>query len=146
MPECSMTKKSIEWVAGLFEGEGCFSIHRSKQGDRVYSHLRLSVNSVDEDVIRTLHDSVECGIVGYCRTKSQKENGWQGQWHWRVHGKAAENLAMLLMPHLHERRKKRFIEIVSQVYEEKLERADLPRAPRSDKGVVRGPNKRTRES
>lgn len=53
--------RSIEWVAGLFEGEGCFGIACSgKKSHMLY--LRLIVSMTDEDVIRTLHETVGVGI------------------------------------------------------------------------------------
>lgn len=119
MPVCSMIK-SIEWVAGLFEGEGNFAIIRCGK-DKKYKYLKLSVTMVDEDVIRTLLDSVEIGKVNTYHTPSGKQKGHQPIWRWEVTGTRAEVLALALAPHLHSRRKAKLSELLAEIWSTRLE-------------------------
>lgn len=44
--EMSITTKDIVWLAGLLEGEGCFS-----PGSHNPAHCRIQLNMTDEDVV-----------------------------------------------------------------------------------------------
>lgn len=46
------SRESLAWAAGLFEGEGCFSSH--KTGNRI-SGIDVSITSADEDVLIKFH-------------------------------------------------------------------------------------------
>jgi hypothetical protein len=47
-----MIRNELErgWVAGLLEGEGCFSLHRVKQCGGVYVYPKVQLITTDEDV------------------------------------------------------------------------------------------------
>ncbi len=92
-----MNDLELGWVAGLFEGEGCISI----TGERI---VRLSVPSVDPDIIERLH-----GLVGIGAVYQQKYQVSSGETHtlhrWQA-GRLLEvqKLLRLLLPHLGLRR------------------------------------------
>ena len=91
---------SIEWAAGLFEGEGCISLSQRKGRSRASASLIL--DSTDEDVV------VKFGqIVGVkcSRYHSPKKPHWKPQWRWDT-GKRSEvaRILSLLLPYFGNRR------------------------------------------
>ena len=91
---------SIEWAAGLFEGEG--SIYQNKVFGGKYSYPRIQITMSDEDVIRRFSEVV--GIPHYSIHKTTKENRKQC-WTWRtgVRDEVRHILGMLL-PYFGNRR------------------------------------------
>lgn len=96
----------IAWAAGLFEGEGCISINKSKRFGRVYSTALLSLQMTDEDSVQRFADIV--GMPENCkgphlgRTLKHKP-----VWRWCVMAKKARTVIHLLYPHLGKRRRQR---------------------------------------
>jgi hypothetical protein len=101
------TETDIAWAAGLFEGEGCFSLANGK-------YLRCSMNTTDKDVLERFVKIVGVGnILDYKRggvSPLTKKDGWQ----WSVSGKKALPVAEMLRPYLGARRQMRLAEILSQ--------------------------------
>jgi hypothetical protein len=62
---------SLEWAAGLFEGEGCFSL------DGCYPQAKLEMN--DEATVRKFHSIIGVGAVYPIRRK-----GSTPSWEWKV--------------------------------------------------------------
>jgi hypothetical protein len=52
---------TFEWAVGLFEGEGCISMRRPN-GAR-YEYVRLTLGSVDFDVVNRFHRVVKVGRI-----------------------------------------------------------------------------------
>ena len=67
-----MEKLSYEYLAGLFDGEGCIRIQKNKWSisciNPVYS-LRLTINMTDKTVINTIHS-----MFGGCLNVSKRPN------------------------------------------------------------------------
>lgn len=108
-PLVNATPEQIAWCAGLFEGEGCFST----SGYDPYIYFLMTMKMTDEDVIRKFHEIVTVGKVRRHHPPSNKDR--QVQWHWYVGSAAAENLGWMLLPHLGNRRRARFIEVLEAV-------------------------------
>lgn len=92
-----MKKIDLAWVAGLFEGEGCIYITPDKR------IVRLSLSSVDFDVIEKLHSLVE---IGHTHTVDYTvQSGPRTKMVW-LSSKLTENqdLLLKLLPFLSERR------------------------------------------
>ena len=104
----------IAWAAGLFEGEGSFSVRRYGEGGRV--GLRMSLSSTDFDVIEKFWRTVGCGNVGgpYWHSASTKP-----QYAWTLN-RAGEfiELASRLRPYLGERRKAKLDECLTAYKEQ----------------------------
>jgi hypothetical protein len=66
----------IIWASGLFEGEGCITMSQGK-------HIRLQLNSTDEDVVRRFHKAVNVGMVEGPMRAHTWPTKWKSQWRWR---------------------------------------------------------------
>jgi len=83
-----MTENETHWVAGILEGEGCFSRHvRSSNGSVCYA---IHCEMTDEDVIQKLHSITQVGTL----VKRQNISGRRDprvrkpSWIWSVQNKA----------------------------------------------------------
>ncbi len=94
-------------MTGLFEGEGCISMHRSP-GGRMYPSLAL--NMTDEDVVRRLQEITGCGSI---HVREGKQEGHKRQWCWKV-GSIRQVIRLLtaMAPLLASRRRARALEVV----------------------------------
>ena len=109
------TKEQIAWAAGLFEGEGCFTIATTtwpRNNGRVSytKQIRSKINMTDEDVVRKFHAIVGIGSVVYVSPTSEK---YLPQWQWYT-GKVEEAryIYTLLREHLGKRRRMRAEELL----------------------------------
>ena len=96
--------KDIIWLAGLLEGEGCFSL--MKANGRSGQYPSISVGMTDEDIIVRISDiwgSNVCHRINHWRT--------------HVHGVKAISWMMTLYPLLGKRRRAK-IEKVIKVWKE----------------------------
>jgi hypothetical protein len=94
--------KDLYWVAGIVEGEGCFTIHRE--------YIRVSVKMTDEDIIRRLHS-----VTGIGKVAGPHANGdLKPSWKWEVNvQKDASALMMTLYPIMGERRQEKIEECLA---------------------------------
>ncbi len=99
----TLSQPDLQWLAGLFEGEGCIGIFPQGRGCQNLG-VRLSVEMCDKDVVERFHSLVGTGTFGK-RAKKQKPH-WKDQWIWRcgVKNDNAELLG-LLYPVFGKRRK-----------------------------------------
>ena len=75
--------RELAWAAGLFEGEGCISIHKTPTRYGTYTYPRLRVVMTDEDSIRRFHSAVGVGrIFGPYRPPSRSTR--KPIWEWIV--------------------------------------------------------------
>jgi hypothetical protein len=93
-----LTESELNWVAGIFEGEGCISM--LGRG----AHLSLTVAMADEDVVRRVARLVGVGTV---LERSRQVEHWKTLWVWRCGGFEAAQLLRVLLPHLGARRSAR---------------------------------------
>jgi hypothetical protein len=105
------------WAAGLFEGEGSFSMDRGRKG---YTGLHATLASTDEDVVRTFHRIVAVGTVTGPHSRAKAH--WKPLWRWETKGVNVERVYHLLEPWLHSRRRARFAELLIErrAYEQRL--------------------------
>jgi hypothetical protein len=107
----------LGWIAGLFEGEGSFSVrqHNSKHGAKLYEYKRsiAQVKSTDEDVIRTLHSLVGLGAVwGPYWSKGSTKPYWQ----WAITNTTEYAFFCLLIGnYLHDRRFKQMMKVAEEM-------------------------------
>jgi len=95
-----MRNNSIEWAAGLFEGEG--SIYMNTVNGGKSSYPRIAIAMTDEDVIRRFGEVV--GITHYTLRKDNTPNR-KPAWEWRtgVREEVIRILSMML-PYFGNRR------------------------------------------
>ena len=97
--------QEIAWAAGLFEGEGCFSLQR-RSTNPGSCNLRAALRMVDEDVVRAFAEIIGVGRVSGPSSKQM--------WEWKASGEEAEQTYALLGPWLHSRRRARYVELLEQ--------------------------------
>lgn len=70
-----MQDTDIAWVAGLLEGEGCFSIYERKNRPNT-TDCAIHCEMTDEDVIRKLHNIVGVGNISYRPARRNRQPTW----------------------------------------------------------------------
>ncbi|HVS85645.1 MAG TPA: LAGLIDADG family homing endonuclease [Gaiellaceae bacterium] len=101
----------LAWAAGLFEGEGHFTVRQ--RGPRWRALLEIGVTSTDRDVIERFAAIVGTGNVRE-RDRLARPH-WKRQFYWTTSGHAAHRVADMLLPMLSERRRARHAEIAAIV-------------------------------
>lgn len=105
-----LEEKDIYYLAGIIEGEGCFSVFSGKRG----GGRRLRVEMTDYDIIFRLQQISEMGkITGPYNRIGNHGQEWKPIWHWSVNKKT--DLARLLLaiyPVMGERRQKELARLV----------------------------------
>lgn len=106
-----MDKEQISWAAGLFEGEGCFTLTRGTTDGRTYQHPKAELNSTDQDVVERFSAIVGVGHVRKL-TFDRRGEHYKPQWSWSIGGhQGVQQVVALLWPWLCERRRARAAEI-----------------------------------
>jgi hypothetical protein len=127
-----MNKKDLEiaWAAGLWEGEGCFSMSRTSTG-RIQAQAIIS--SVDKDVIEKFHKIVEFGTIKI-RQPAEGRSEKQVSYVWSVSSISKfSELALMFWPYLGQRRRARAIEIIDLVSKNVDRRQSEHRSERYDR-------------
>jgi hypothetical protein len=97
-----MKDTEIAWLAGLIEGEGCFT------GDA--EHPKIFVQMTDLDVIERLRVVTGVGFYSRCSTRAAHH---KPSWKWAVQSRErARELMALLFPHMGVRRRARIKELL----------------------------------
>lgn len=97
----------LAWAAGVWEGEGCFSLARQKKPKRgvAYIYAMATLTMTDEDIVRRLGEIIGMGTVKGPYT--YKSGGRKlPYWEFRIQGKGALEVAELFRPWLGKRRLK----------------------------------------
>ncbi|MCR4339224.1 MAG: hypothetical protein NUW01_04970 [Gemmatimonadaceae bacterium] len=93
------TEAEIAWAAGLFEGEGCFSVWTGAHGR---SYVRAQLGMKDGDVVERFAALAGAGKVRKRRTAHER---WSPIFEWSTaDSEAVRSLIVLLLPWLGERR------------------------------------------
>ena len=100
--------KSIEWAAGLYEGEGWLSTKGKANG------WRLAVRMTDYDVVKAFHDTIQVGkMYGPCRPPSKPAHH---KAHWEVYVHNKHDIFKVICdfyPYMGERRRAKFDEFLT---------------------------------
>jgi hypothetical protein len=122
------------WLAGLYEGEGCFSIckirtYRKTSGFTraryVYHNPVVQVGMTDKDILDRVASILQWHVVGPYRSDRNGVNPRSDFTHYRplfyvtLSGKAAMQLCSILYPLLGERRRRQ-IDKLRQANDHKL--------------------------
>jgi len=101
---------TIEWAAGLFEGEGCIT-HRDKEHKKPYLKMQMT----DWDVVRKFHEVV--GVGSLVEDKRSREHPvWQSQLVWRTTNKKdTQHLLSLMLPYFGNRRAYKALNILDDL-------------------------------
>jgi hypothetical protein len=99
--------EQVAWAAGLFEGEGCFTMTARKRTPRASMYM------TDEETVRRFHAIMGVGSVTATNPPSRPAHH-KPQWMWCANGKDVETVLCLLRPFLSSRRLERGEEIVRE--------------------------------
>jgi hypothetical protein len=95
----------LGWVAGLIEGEGSFTVKKSKRKNGYSCQPQLRVSMTDEDVVRKLASLIPVGNV--CKA-GRRTKGGKEVWIWSLSkSQALIDLMIVLRSLLGRRRRER---------------------------------------
>jgi hypothetical protein len=101
-----MSDLDIAWLAGILEGEGCFSTPSSKRG------MVITVSMTDKDIIERLTEITGIGTI----SSSTPTPPRKPYWNWRVSTTADSiRIALSVAPFLGERRRNKILEILETI-------------------------------
>ena len=102
--------RDIRWLAGLLEGEGCFSTSTSPRNERQFPCLQVSAVSTDRDVLERAKNI----LGGKTKVKVRTHGyGKKVQYTVRVNGTLAASWMMTLYSLMGERRRARILELLN---------------------------------
>lgn len=94
-----MNKQKLSYIAGLFDGEGCFCVRRNKKKNGFYSYRgEISITIREKFIL----DDIQKMFGGSVKDHSRIErNGKNGKcWRWSLYGPKAFEFACALAPYL----------------------------------------------
>lgn len=99
---------SVEYLAGYWDGEGCFS---SNIPDERPPKFSVSLSSTNECIVRTFKERFGGSISSY-EPDNPNHSKW---WRWETSGGNARTFAETLLPHLREKQEqcRIFIDAIS---------------------------------
>src|SRR5690242_18360085 len=97
-----MTETEIAWLAGLLEGEGCFTLANKKTGQPA-----VTINMTDRDVIERA--AALMGAKNVLIKKREKPH-WKTAFVAQIRGYKAEKVMSIVLPHMGARRSSKIIE------------------------------------
>ena len=98
-----MTETEAAWLAGLLEGEGCFTLATP-------TCIRVYVKMTDKDVVERAAALMECRSVRPVKTK----DGWSDAWETAISGKRARPIMERVLPYMGHRRSARIKELLAR--------------------------------
>ena len=104
VPREEITDAEVAWVAGILEGEGCWTTKNQRE-----STWWVAVRMTDQDVIERLASVTGVGTV---RPEPPQRAGAKPSWSWRVaSGPHREWLTLKVWPWMGMRRRERILQI-----------------------------------
>ena len=104
-----ISTKDIVWLAGLLEGEGCFSLDGNGAKSRGYGKLVIVLQMTDRDVVARAAKILGGPVAGPYRPKVSRKEVWTT----RVWCRRAASWMMTLHPLMGERRQARIQELLT---------------------------------
>lgn len=106
------------WVAGLLEGEGCFSIFTRSSATHNHKSLAIHCEMTDQDVIEKLHRLVGCGTVNKRQNTSGRKDRRERKptWIWSVQNhEGIKKVCESIYPFMGKRRQQKIKEMLDYV-------------------------------
>ena len=97
-------KLDIEYIAGLFDGEGSIyykQITEKRKGRnpcKVWK-IRMEMSMTDKNVMELVHETLGCGTLRERRFLKPYAKKWKKQWRWQCSHRDALYVCKLLWPH-----------------------------------------------
>tara|TARA_Y100000592_G_C5348740_1_gene257842 strand:+ start:233 stop:664 length:432 start_codon:yes stop_codon:yes gene_type:complete len=101
-------KEKIIFLAGVFDGEGCFGIWSKIKKQR---YLACSVETTDRDMVKRFHDMY--GGAFYLVNKRQAHH--KDSWRWKIWGKGALKSLQEMISYMCKRRQEKFKNVVERI-------------------------------
>jgi hypothetical protein len=92
-----LDEASLAWAAGLFDGEGCISIHTNASGKQ--HTLRMTMQMVHKPTIERLRDIIGSGSINKA-PRSKRNRNFRTAWCYSVVCQQAVTALERLRPHL----------------------------------------------
>jgi len=98
-------KLDIEYIAGLFDGEGHVSYKKyskKRKGvkkDYTAWNIGLEISMTDKNIIELIHETLMCGSIAE-KPPSKGQIGRKMQYRWRCSHRDALYVCKLLWPHI----------------------------------------------
>lgn len=118
MPDDGFSDVDIAWIAGLLEGEGCFSICTRKTSKHDHKSLAIHCEMTDEDTIEKLHRVTKCGTINVRKNTSGRrdDRNRKQTWIWSVQNHAGiYKVCCAIYPHMSKRRQEKIKELIEYV-------------------------------
>lgn len=88
---------SLEYLAGLVDGEGCIRLHPSNKGKYRKYYPRLQVTNTYRSILDMLVDQYGGAVHS---SKNELKPHWKEKHDWRLTGDKARELLNQLLPYL----------------------------------------------
>lgn len=107
MPDLKIDQANLHWIAGLLEGEGCFTIKNPKTGTK--RSVMVTCHMTDKDVLDRLRTVIGYGLLlgPYSNGKGHKP-----RYVYSTSGESAYHLMKLLLPLMCSRRSIRIKQLI----------------------------------
>lgn len=109
----NLTIEQLMWLAGLWEGEGCFTCSQASDTRRI--QIQAIIAMCDEDVIKTVKNLLILPTVNISRKQPKPE--WLPSYRLSISGQNSIVLMKMLYPFMHKRRRLRIEELLAMVGE-----------------------------
>lgn len=112
------TEPEMTWMAGLLEGEGCFSICTRKTAKHDHKTLAIHCEMTDEDTITKLHNIAGCGTINVRKNISGRAEVRKRKptWIWSVQNhEGIYQICCVIYPFMSKRRQEKIKELVEYV-------------------------------
>lgn len=103
---------NVVWLAGLLEGEGCFTVHRDRRSSGRRPRVRVELNMTDEDVVRQAAQIFDppSNVRRQAASRSPRHTDtWTATWS----GYRAEYVMRRVLPYMGERRSAKINELLA---------------------------------
>jgi hypothetical protein len=103
-------QNKLIFLAGVFEGEGNFGLHKS--GQLKSKEFVMQVEMRDQDVVMMFQEYFRVGSVSF---QAKRQDHWSDTYKWRAKGVKAFQVLEKIVPYLCKRRKEQFNNIVKEL-------------------------------
>lgn len=131
--------RSIDWAAGLFEGEGCVSIARRRSAAFTSEAGRctpvLALKMTDRHIVEEFAAVMGCGYIA--EQPYYEAHGHKAQWRWQTKNLTEVSRCIdLLYPHMGNRRRGRMDEVRALLAAKRERRVELARVQIAGKRIA----------
>ena len=110
----------LAWIAGIWEGEGCWVYRKGRPSRKEKSYLRMQMVMTDEDIMERVGAIMDGRKITYSDGgPAHKAAGQKPVYGITLQGKSASRWTDLMKPYLGKRRLEKYQFIMEQINEQK---------------------------